>query len=228
MVKVPKPTKWLEPAKAGRPREGPPDGGDEWQPSRFWVDLDDGTFIDNLEGAQDVEFVDEPHAVREQENELVLKVAWYDPQYGEDEDWIPLEHLKPDFGRELKQLERELSQLPGRFRSHDLLKKYMDKTDEQSSQDERSDFSGPYGSTDDSDDVVSDDDTTWLDKLKKRKGPPQWPKEEAISYGLEQLYKAMPKGKHVTDSVKRGRMREMFDEAIVASTDSRAHDQVSE
>jgi hypothetical protein len=70
-----KPTKWLEPAQAGRPREGPPDGGDdmpdEWQASRFWLE-EDGTLTDDLEGAQDVEFVVEPHAVREQENELLL------------------------------------------------------------------------------------------------------------------------------------------------------------
>ena len=75
MVKAHKPTKWLEPAKYGRPREGPPDGGDEWQPSRFWA-YDDGIFIDDLEGAQDVEFVVEPGAVHEQENELVLKVFY--------------------------------------------------------------------------------------------------------------------------------------------------------
>ena len=83
MVKAPKATKWLEPAKAGRPREGPPDGGDEWQPSRFWA-YDDGTFIDDLEGAQDVEIAVEPDSVREQENELLLKVTWYDPRDGED------------------------------------------------------------------------------------------------------------------------------------------------
>lgn len=164
-----KPTKWLEPAKYGRPREGPPDGGDEWQPSRFWA-YDDGTFIDDLEGAQDVEFVVEPDAVREQENELVLKVTWFDPRDGEDcEDWMPYEHVKPDFGRELKQLERKLN--PTFFGpERDLLMKYKDiETDEQSSsgeedtaapapapktQDERADFDGPYGSDDDSDDDI--------------------------------------------------------------------------
>jgi hypothetical protein len=224
-----KPTKWLEPAKYGRPREGPPDGGDEWQPSRFWA-YDDGTFIDDLEGAQDVEFVVEPGAVREQENELVLKVTWFDPRDGEDcEDWMPYEHLKPDFGPELKRLEKKLN--PTFFGpERDLLMKYKDiETDEQSSsgeedtaapapapktQDERADFDGPYGSDDDSDDVVSDDDTTWLDKLKKRKGPPQWPKEEAIDHGIEQLTKLMPKGSRAVDAEKRGKMREKFNEAI--------------
>ena len=133
-----KPTKWLEPAKYGRPREGPPDGGDEWQPSRFWA-YDDGTFIDDLEGAQDVEFVVEPHSVREQENELVLKVTWFDPRDGEDcEDWMPYEHLKPDFGPELKRLEKKLN--PTFFGpERDLLMKYKDiETDEQSSKHETS------------------------------------------------------------------------------------------
>ena len=55
---------------------------------------------------------------------------------------------------------------------------------------------------------------TWLDKLKKRKAPPQWPKEEAIDYGIEQLTKLMPKGSRVVDAEKRGKMREKFNEAI--------------
>ena len=55
---------------------------------------------------------------------------------------------------------------------------------------------------------------TWLDKLKKRKGPPQWPKEEAIDHGIEQLTKLMPKGSRAVDAEKRGKMREKFNEAI--------------
>lgn len=178
MVKVPKPTKWLEPAKYGRPREGPPDGGDEWQPSRFWA-YDDGTFLDDLEGAQDVEFVDEPDAVREQENELVLKVNWYDPRDGEEgAAWIPLEHLKPDFGRELKQLERTTLNP----KTRDLLMKYKESSPA---------APPPAPKTHD-----------------------ERPKEEAISHGLEQLTKLMPKGTRVVDSVKRGKMREKFNDAI--------------
>ena len=120
-----KPTKWLEPAQAGRPREGPPDGGDEWQASRFWLE-EDGTLTDDLEGAQEVEFAVEAHGVREQENELLLKVTWYDADEEYYEEWMPYEHLKPDFGPELKRLEKKLNPtffMPERA----LFMKYKDK-----------------------------------------------------------------------------------------------------
>ena len=219
-----KPTKWLEPAKYGRPREGPPDGGDEWQPSRFWLE-EDGTLRDDLEGAIGNHLQFTTYGIREQENELLLKVIWYDPDEKYQIAWMPYEHLRPDYGPDLKEFEEKCKEY-NCMEEHALIVKYRKKGEGTSSsdptpttQDELSDFSGPYGSDDDSDDDDSDnddsdDDTTWLDKLKKSKGPPQWPKEEAIDHGIEQLTKLMPKGSRAVDAEKRGKMREKFNEAI--------------
>lgn len=104
-MKAPKPTRWLQPAQYGRPREGPPEGEDQWQPSRFWVE-DDGTLHDDLEGAQQVQF--SPYGVLEQEGELLLRVTWYDANGKYQNDWLPYRHLKPDFGPKLNKFEETL------------------------------------------------------------------------------------------------------------------------
>jgi hypothetical protein len=86
----PKYTKWLVPARWGRPRQRNKDT-DEYQPSRFWKDRIG--FYDVLDGATNVRFAD---IFTVQDGEFLIRTEWvskegvetYEPKLKEFDDYF--------------------------------------------------------------------------------------------------------------------------------------------
>jgi len=94
----PKYTKWLVPARWGRPRQRNKDT-DEYQPSRFWKDRIG--FYDVLDGATNVRFAD---IFTVQDGEFLIRTEWVSKEGVETYDDLPLEHLK-DYEPKLKEFD---------------------------------------------------------------------------------------------------------------------------